>query len=85
MKVLVLNEKKLAFKDRKDFGLPELKKYPMPDREHVLLAIKFFNWCYKKHGIEAEKELASNILKYMMKNKIRNIKVSDNNRFKRYL
>ena len=41
------------------FGIPELKKYPMPDKEHVLLAIRFFNHVEDKY----EKELASNIIK----------------------
>lgn len=30
--------------DPSDYGLPEKKKYPMPDAKHVKLAIKFFNY-----------------------------------------
>lgn len=86
MKVLVVTEK-LSYKDRRDFGLPELKKFPMPDRKHVFLAIKYFNWAFKKYGIKAEKELAGNILSYMKKFSIspEEINLSDNNRFKSYL
>ena len=83
MKVII-TEEKLKYKDRKNFGLPKLKKYPMPDEEHVLLAIRFFNWCYKKYGIKAEKELAKNIKKYITKYQIKNINVGDNNRFSKY-
>ena len=86
MKILVLKEK-LSYKDRKDFGLPELKKFPMPDREHVFLAIKYFNWAFKMHGIKAEKELVGNILSYMKKFNIYpgEISLPDTNRFKKYL
>ena len=86
MKILVINEK-LAYRDRKDFGLPKLKKFPMPDKKHVLLAIKYFNWAFKKHGIEVEKELAGNILSYMKKFKInpKEINLSNKNRFVNYL
>ena len=28
----LLNERKLSAKERTDFGIPELKKYPMPDK-----------------------------------------------------
>lgn len=86
MKILVINEK-LAYKDRKDFGLPKFKKFPMPDKEHVFLAIKYFNWAYRKYGIKAEKELAENILDYMKKFKINpdEINLSNKNRFVKYL
>lgn len=64
-----------------DYGLPELKKYPMPDETHVLSAIKFFNYVDPKN----EKELASNINRkikqYHMQDKIH---VGDKNRFKNY-
>ena len=63
-----------------DFGIPELKKYPMPDEDHVISAIRFFN------HVEAayEEELAFNILKYMKKYKMDDVNVGDNNRFKKY-
>ena len=34
--------------DDSEFGLPELRKYPMPDKDHVLSAIKFFNYVSQK-------------------------------------
>ena len=54
---MILTEEKLKTKERKEFGIPELKKYPMPDKEHVLAAIRMFNHVDKEH----EKELANNI------------------------
>ena len=43
----VLHEDKLKASERTDFGLPEKKKYPMPDKAHVLSAIKFFNYVFR--------------------------------------
>lgn len=85
MKILIINEK-LKYSERKNFGLPKFKKFPMPDKKHVLLAIKFFNWAFKKHGINAEKELAENILSNLIKFNIpfESIILSKNNRFKKY-
>lgn len=40
-----------------DFGLPSQRKYPLHDKDHVLQAIKFFNYVDSKD----EKELAKNI------------------------
>lgn len=42
-----------------DYGLPDKKKYPMPDASHVKSAIKFFNYVSE----EDEAELAKNIIK----------------------
>ena len=64
-----------------DFGLPKERRYPMPDEEHVLLAIKFFN------HVEAEKEaeLARNIIKKIKQFDMADqVKVGDKNRFKPY-
>lgn len=64
-----------------DYGLPDKKKYPMPDKKHVLSAIRFFNYVDK----EDEKTLANNINKkikeYNMKDEVH---VGDKNRFKNY-
>lgn len=73
-------ESALTADERTDFGIPELKKYPMPDAEHVKLAIKFFNHVDSEH----EKELASNINKYIKKYNITDITVGENNRFSKY-
>lgn len=59
MGVKVLSVAKKKDMDPSEFGLPDKKKYPMPDRAHVLSAIRFFNYADK----EDQKELAANIIK----------------------
>lgn len=66
--------------DDNDFGLPKKRKYPMPDKKHVLLAIKFFNYVDK----EDEKELASNIKKKMKEFNVKPASIGKNNRFANY-
>lgn len=64
-----------------DFGIPELKKYPMPDKKHVLMAIRFFNYVEKEY----EEELASNIIKKIKQfDMAADVNVGENNRFKKY-
>ena len=71
--------------EAKKFGLPKLKKYPMPDVAHVRSAIKFFNYVTPAH----EKELARNILarmdEYGMDPDGLSFEIGDNNRFKKYI
>lgn len=70
--------------DKNKYGIPELKKYPMPDIEHVRSAIRFFNYVDPEH----EKELAEAILKRMEEYGLvlgEDISVGDENRFKKYL
>ena len=62
------------------YGLPEKKKYPMPDRDHVMSAIKFFNYVSPSD----EKELARNILLRIKEYGIEDINVGENNRFGKY-
>lgn len=81
-----INDSRLSSSDRKDlpdsvFGLPEKRKYPMPDKKHVLSAIKLFNFVDN----EDEKELAENIKKKMKEYKIDNSHVGEKNRLKKYL
>ena len=66
--------------DPKDFGLPDQKKYPMPDAAHVKSAIKFFNHVDPGN----EKELAKNIKKKMKEYNITDISIGDKNRFSKY-
>ena len=85
-KKLLVNESSLTAKKRnnlpdKVFGLPEKRKYPMPDKKHVLSAIKLFNFVDN----EDEKELAENIKKKMKEYKIDNSHVGEKNRLKKYL
>ena len=83
---LVLNEATLSSKERKSlpdktFGLPEKRKFPLNDYDHVVLAIKFFNRCDKKD----QEELAKNILKAMRKYKIPTDKIGKNNKLRNYM
>ena len=67
----------------KKYGLPGLRKYPMPDADHVRSAIRFFNYVEPKY----EEELAKAILKRAKEYgvDISEINVGDENRFKQYL
>lgn len=77
----VLHEEKLKASERTDFGLPEKKKYPMPDKAHVLSAIKFFNYV----SPEDEKTLARNINKKIKEYNMRDeVNVGEKNRFSKY-
>lgn len=63
------------------YGLPALKKYPMPDEKHVRSAIKFFNYVDEDN----ERELAVNIKKQMKKYNISPDCVGEKNRLKKYI
>lgn len=63
------------------FGIPSQRKYPMQDKEHVMSAIKFFNYVDEDH----EKELASNIIKNMKKYNIPYSVIGKKNRLRNYI
>lgn len=66
------------------YGVPELKKFPMPDKKHVKSAIRFFNYVDPKY----EKELAEAILEKAEEFGLdlkSDISVGDENKFKKYL
>ena len=63
------------------FGIPQERKYPMPDKKHVISAIKFFNRVEKKY----EKQLAKNIISNMEKYHVDFSIIGKNNRLKKYL
>ena len=70
--------------DKHRYGIPSLKKFPMPDKRHVKSAIRFFNYVDPKH----EKELANAILSRIKEFGMvlgEDITVGDDNRFKKYL
>ena len=70
--------------DKHRYGIPSLKKFPMPDKRHVKSAIRFFNYVDPKH----EKELATAILSRIEEFGLvlgEDITVGDDNRFKKYL
>ena len=66
--------------DRNKYGIPELKKYPMPDREHVKSAIRFFNYVSPQY----EKELADAIIARIKEYHMTDISVGPDNRFGKY-
>jgi len=83
-KINIIEEKALKAKDRKAlpdsvFGLPEDRKYPMPDEEHVRKAIQFFGYCPKNK----KKELAKNINKMAKKYKMK-LNINKNSPFYKY-
>lgn len=66
------------------YGIPELKKFPMPDKKHVKSAIRFFNYVDPKH----EKELADAIFEKAKEYGLdleKDITIGDDNRLKKYL
>lgn len=65
------------------YGLPKVRKFPMPDRKHVLSAVRFFNYATPAQ----EKELASAILRRMKEYGIdwSEFTVGPDNRFKKYI
>ena len=69
--------------DEKKFGVPEQKKFPLPDADHVKLAIRFFNYVDPKY----EKELAEAILARMKEYDMsfEDFGVGDENKFKKYI
>lgn len=63
------------------FGIPEERKYPMPDKKHVISAIKLFGHVDKKY----EEELAKRIIKNIRKYDIDVSFVTKNNKLYKYL
>lgn len=69
--------------DPNKFGVPEQKKFPLPDADHVRSAIKFFNYVQPEY----EKELAKAILQKAKEYNVdlSEMSIGDNNRFKKYV
>lgn len=66
------------------YGIPEIKKYPMPDKKHVKSAIRFFNYVDPKY----EKELAEAIIEKAEEFGLdlkKDITIGDENMFKKYI
>lgn len=65
------------------YAIPNLKKYPLPDKAHVKSAIKFFNYVSPRY----EKTLAYAILKRMDEYGMSfdDMTIGDENRFKKYI
>lgn len=73
----MLSQKEL---EKRHYALPELRKFPLPDRSHVLSAIRFFNHVDPKN----EQRLANAILKRMRELGMTDVNVGDGNRFRKY-
>ena len=76
-----VDEMKRSELDDDVFGIPEERKYPMPDKKHVYSAIKLFGHVEPKY----EKELANNIKKRMKQYGISKDEVGEKNKLKKYL
>lgn len=81
----VLFSEALSYMERErllpsEFGLPNKRKYPMHDEEHVRLALKMFNNC----DADEEEELAKNIVKKAKYFGITYLKASAANRFRKF-
>ena len=63
------------------FGIPQERKYPMPDEKHTRSAIKLFNHVDPKY----EEQLAKAVIKNMKKYNIDGSMVGPNNRLRKYL
>ena len=65
------------------YGVPEQKKFPMPDADHVRSAIRFFNYVEPKY----EKQLAKAILARMKEYGLSfdDFTVGEENRFSKYI
>ena len=84
MDQLNLEHSDVEYSDEGLYGIPELKKYPMPDKKHVKSAIRFFNYVDPKY----EKELADSILEKAKEFGLdleNDISVGDENRFGKYI
>lgn len=67
----------------KKYGLPELKKYPMPDADHVRSAIKFFNYVEPQNEEELAKAIFERMKEYGLT--FDDFSVGENNRFLKYI
>lgn len=65
------------------FGVPEQKKFPMPDAKHVRSAIRFFNYVDPSHEKELAKAILARMEEYGMN--FDQFEVGDENRFKKYI
>ena len=65
---------------KRHYAFPEQRKFPLPDRAHILSAIKFFNYVDPKD----ERHLANAILQRMRELGVTNVYVGPNNRFGKY-
>lgn len=67
----------------KKYGIPEQKKFPLFDADHVRSAIKFFNYASPKYENQLAKAIIKRAKEYGVD--ISEMNIGDNNRFKKYL
>jgi hypothetical protein len=77
----ILEEEKLPPMEEREFGVPEEKKFPLYDKNHVLAAIKFFNWVDAKY----EEKLAHQIISKMKEHGLRKSNVGEDNKLSKYI
>lgn len=86
MKYLKFTEATLTAEDRRnipdeDYGIPSLKKYPMPDESHVRAAIRFFNKAPAEHKPELARRIKAKMKQYSIPDSV----VGENNELRKYL
>jgi hypothetical protein len=64
-----VKESKLNAEDRNElkdseFGIPELRKYPLNDRQHTVQAIRMFNYCPEEYREELAKRIKAAMRKF---------------------
>ena len=74
---------KITYTEDQKYGIPQLKKYPMPDKRHVISAIKFFNYVEPKYEKQLAKAILARIKEYGMS--FDDFGVGEDNRFSKYL
>lgn len=65
------------------YGVPEQKKFPLFDLDHVKSAIKFFNYVDPKYEDQLAKAILKRAKEYGLD--LSEMSIGDNNRFKKYL
>ena len=78
-----IDETKLTAQERNklpdsEFGIPELRKFPLIDKQHVLSAIRYFDSCEAKYKVELAKNIADRAKKF-------NVDISNNIEIMYYL
>ena len=84
--VIVEEGGKLSAKERKAlptvaFGLPKKKAFPMPDKDHVLAAIRMFNRADEADHAELARNIKKKIKEFNMED---DVKVSSQNKFSKF-
>lgn len=65
------------------YGVPQQKKFPLPDANHVRSAIKFFNYVEPKYEAQLAKAILERAQMYNVD--LSEMSIGNENRFKKYL